>query len=109
MLDLHPVFSLDANTEDLEKARLVMAALESRGMACVYTGSEYAEFLSELDPLNFERSRLRYLSAAWVLPAFKMLRKGFRKALKYGGPVLNTISQVRAGTYQGAKGMKAFK
>jgi len=109
MLDLQPVFSLDANTDDLEKARLVMAALETRGMACVYTGPEYEEFLSELDPLNFERSRLRYLSSSWIIPAFQMLRKGFKKAIKYGGPVLNTISQVRAGTYQGPKGVKALK
>lgn len=41
IVDLAPTFLMEANTNDLEKARLVMYMLEQMGFAGVMTTSEY--------------------------------------------------------------------
>lgn len=99
--DITPMFHMDAKTEDLEKARLIIYMLQTMGYDSVFSASEYEAFTSSMIPAAYERSRLHHLSASGVSAVIaRLLKKLVKGGIKYGAPIIKTIRDVRSGEYE---------
>lgn len=51
--DITPMFHMDAKTEDLEKARLIIYMLQTMGYDGVFSTTEYEAFISQMLPAAY--------------------------------------------------------
>ncbi len=76
--DINNSFIIEASSEDLAKARLILYALEEMGYAGVLTTSEHSALVQSLVPQAFERGHLHHLAATNV---GGLISRIFKKAL----------------------------
>lgn len=90
--DIRPEFQIDANSDDLEKARLVTFLFERAGFGQVFTGPEYATLVQQVTPQLFSRAKLVNLSATGLIPLLaSFIPKAVELGMKYVPPVYDTV------------------